>query len=180
MRQQVTTLNAAGVSPWLFMDNRRLHDFESSLAVTLSQAANLTYDVEMTYDQSALSRDQQISIARVTTTATITLVNHGLRVEDSVVIFDTNFTTHNPEPNFEGTFQVATTPNDNTFTITVADTGAASAIGRLRSFTVFKHPTLQGDTSGEGGIQNDPVTAVRLNITAYTTGSAKLTVLQEG
>lgn len=181
MRQQVTTLSAAGVSSWLFSDNRRHGtDFNASLAVTLSQAANLTYDVELTYDRNDINRVNKVSIARVTTVATVTLADHGLRVGDSVVIFDTNYTSHNPEPNFEGTFQVVTTPTDDTFTITVVDTGQASSIGRLMSFKVFKHPTLQGDTVGEAGIQNEPVSAIRLNVTAHTLGDATLTVLQQG
>ena len=181
MRQQVTTLSAAGQSPWLFMDSRRYNGrFNASLATTLSQAANLTYDVELTYDQNSKERDQQVSISRASTVATVTLADHGLRANDSVILFDSNFTSHNPNSNFEGVFQVVTTPNDNTFTITVADTGDTSGIARLRSFRVFKHPTLQGDTIGEGGIQNEPVTAVRLNVTSYTTGSITLTVLQQG
>ena len=184
MRSQVTTVSAAGQSPWLFLDTRRYNGrHNTSLAVTLSQAANLTYDVELAYDQNTQERIQKISVSRVTTTATAQLAsgNHGLRTNDSVVIFDTNYTSHAPEPNFEGVFQVASTPNDTQFTYTVADTGAASAKeARLLIFKVFKHPTLQGDTVGEAGIQNEPVSAVRLNVTAYTAGEATLTVLQQG
>ena len=181
MRQQVTTVSAAGQSPWLFVDSRRYNGrFNASLAVTLSQAATLTYTVELTYDQNSKERDQQVSISRAATVATITLNDHGLQVGDSVVLFDSNFTTHSPESNFEGVFQVATTPTDNTYTITVANTGTTSGIARQRSFRVFNHPTLQGDTADEGGVQNEPVTAVRLNVTSYTGGSAQLTVLQQG
>lgn len=181
MRQQVTTLSAAGVSPWLLMDNRRHGtEFNASLAVTLSQAANLTYDVELTYDRNDINRANKVSITRVTTVATVTLVNHGLRVGDSVVIFDTNYTSHNPEPNFEGTFQVVTTPTDDTFTITVVDTGQASSIGRLLPFRTFKHATLEGTIASETGEQNDPVSAIRLNVTSHTAGDATLTVLQQG
>lgn len=181
MRQQVTTLSAAGVSPWLLMDNRRHGtEFNTSLAVTLSQAANLTYDVELTYDRNDINRVNKVSIARAATVAIVTLADHGLRVGDSVVIFDTNYTTHAPESNFEGTFQVVTTTTDDTFTITVADVGGTAAIGRLMSFRVFRHPTLQADTAGEAGVQNEPVSAIRLNVTAYTAGDATLTVLQQG
>lgn len=181
MRQQVTTLSAAGVSPWLFADNRRHGtEFNTSLAVTLSQAADLTYDVELSYDRNDINRYQKVSISRAATVAIVTLVDHGLQVGDSVVIFNTNYTTHNPEPNFEGTFQVVTTPTDDTFTITVANTGDTAAIGQLLTFKVFKHSTLEGTIADETGVQNDPVSAVRLNVTAYTSGDATLTVLQQG
>ncbi len=181
MRQQVTTLSAAGVSPWLLMDNRRHGtEFNASLAVTLSQAADLTYDVELTYDRNDINRVNKVSITRVATVAIVTLADHGLQIGDSVVIFNTNYTTHNPEPNFEGTFQVITTPTDDTFTITVADTGGTAAIGQLLSFKMFKHATLEGTIADETGVQNEPVSAIRLNVTAYTAGDATLTVLQQG
>lgn len=180
MRQQVTTLSAAGVSSWLLMDNRAHGDFTVSLAVTLSQAANLTYDVELTYDRNDINRHEKVSIARALTVATVTLADHGLKVGDSVVIFDTNYTSHSPEPNFEGTFQVVTTPTDDTFTITVANTGTTAAIGRLLPFRVFKHLTLEADTTEQQGTQNDSVSAIRLNVTGYTAGDATLTVLQQG
>lgn len=57
---------------------------------------------------------------RVTTTATITCVNHRLTVGDMVYIdWDASGPT-------DGLYQVVTTPTDNTFTVAVADSGAAS------------------------------------------------------
>lgn len=174
MRQQVVTLSAAGASQWLFTDPRRFLSFQTGLVVTLDSTANLTYDVELTLDANSQERHQIISIARVTTTATVTLVDHGLAVGDNVTVFNTG------ESNLDGSHDVATVVDDDSFTYTVADTGAASAEGKLISFRVIKHPTLQGDTTAEAGVQDSPVTAIRLNITAYTAGSATLTVLQQG
>ena len=55
--------------------------------------------------------------ARATTTATVTAVNHQLEVGDSVFL-DWDLT--------DDFYTVATVTNANTFTVTVADTGAAS------------------------------------------------------
>ena len=180
MRQQVITQDAAGTSEWLPVDNRRHgNDFNASLAVTLETASTLTYDVDLTYDRNSVVRWQKVTLSRTTTTVTATLVDHGLITGDNVEIFDSNYTNHNSEPNFEGRFDVTVVDKD-TFTYTVADTGQTSGIARLVSFRVVKHPTLQGDTTAQVGIQNEPVSAIRLNVTAFTAGSATLTVLQQG
>lgn len=179
MRQQIVTLSAAGSSKWLFVDPRRFQEFQASLAVTLDSTANLTYDVEFTLDANSKERWQRATIARVTTTATVTLVDHGLATGDNVQIFNTNANSSNPEPNLEGRFDV-TVVDDDTFTYTVADTGQTSADALVLSFKVFDHATIAGETTSQTGSQDTPVTAFRLNITAYTAGSATLTVLQQG
>lgn len=179
MRQQTVTLSAAGSSKWLLVDPRRFQDFNANLAVTLDNTANLTYDVELTLDANSNQRWQKATIARTGTTATVTLADHGLKTGDNIQVFDTNYTNHNPEPNLEGSFDITVT-GDDTFTYTVVDTGQTSAIGRIISFSVFDHASLAGETTEQSGVQNDPVSGIRLNITAYTAGSATLTVLQQG
>ena len=42
----------------------------------------------------------------------------------------------------------------------------------------FKHSTLVGKTANADGNYAFPIRAVRLNVTAYTSGSATLTILQ--
>lgn len=183
MRQQVTTLDAVGVSPWLLVDNRRHGtDFNLGIRVDLQTASNLTYSVEATKDRNALERVRgDLSIARVTTTATATLLAHGLKTGDSIIIYDTNFTTHNPESNLEGLFTI-TVVDEDTFTYTVVDTGAAAANpARILTFSVHDlSPALTANTTADNDSLTEPVSAVRLNITAFTAGSAKLTVLQQG
>ena len=56
--------------------------------------------------------------ARSTTTATITCKNHGVMVGDWVYINFDSLT--------DGLYQVVTVANSNTFTVTVADSGATS------------------------------------------------------
>ena len=71
--------------------------------------------------------------ARATTTATITAANHGLSVGDWVYL-DWDL-TDNP-------YQVQTVTNNNVFTVTVANSGAASG-----NVTVWNDVLLQADAS---------------------------------
>jgi len=73
--------------------------------------------------------------ARATTTATITAINHGLKAGDWVYL-DWNL-TDNP-------YQVQTAATANTFTVTVADSGAASG-----NVTVYNDVLLQIDSSNQ-------------------------------
>ena len=65
------------------------------------------------YDNSSIAG----TYARATTTATVTAVKHGLEVGDSVFL-DWDLT--------DDFYTVATVADANTFTVTVANTGAAS------------------------------------------------------
>lgn len=183
MRQQVVELDQAGVSPWLLVDNRRHGtDFNLGIRVDLQTASDLTYSVEATKDRNAVERVRSdLAIARVTTTATGTLLDHGLKTGDSVRIYDTNFTSHNPEPNLEGLFTITVVDKD-VFTYTVVDTGAVAASpARILTFSVHDLlPALTSNTVADNDLLVEPVSAVRLNITSFTAGSAKLTVLQQG
>jgi hypothetical protein len=73
--------------------------------------------------------------ARATTTATITAINHGLKAGDWVYL-DWDL-TDNP-------YQVQTAANANTFTVTVANSGAASG-----NVTVYNDVLLQIDSSNQ-------------------------------
>lgn len=46
--------------------------------------------------------------------------------------------------------------------------------------TWFPHATVVAQTTSKDGNYIVPVTAIRLNVTAYTSGSATLTILQGG
>jgi hypothetical protein len=46
--------------------------------------------------------------------------------------------------------------------------------------TWFDHPTLNGQTTSQYGSLGTPARMVRLNVTAWTSGSATLTVVQSG
>ena len=179
MRQQVVKQGAVGSTNWLFVDPRRNNDFNVGLTTTIETAATLTYDVEITSDANSQERHQKVSISRSTTTATVTLVGHGLKTGDNVIVFDSNYTNHTPESNLEGRHDITVTTL-NAFTYPVADTGATSAIARLISFSVSDHATIAASSAAESSSQTTPVSAFRLNVTAYTDGFVELTVLQQG
>lgn len=171
MRQQVVRLAAAGSSQWLFLNDRE--DFNVGLVVTLDSTANLTYDVEITYDRNTSKRHQIATFSSAVNTVTVTLADHGLATGDNVIVFDTG------NSDFDGRFDV-TVVDDDTFTYTVTGVGSATATGKVLSFRVFDHATLAAETTAQQGVQVIPVAGVRLNITSYTAGSATLTVLQQG
>ena len=70
--------------------------------------------------------------ARSTTTATITAVNHELDVGDRVYL-DWNLA--------DGPYTVLTVADANTFTVTVADSGAASGSVTVYNFVLFEIDT---------------------------------------
>jgi hypothetical protein len=88
-------------------------------------------------EYTVLVDDQSISgtYARATTTATITATNHGLKAGDWVYL-DWGL-ADNP-------YQVQTAATANTFTVTVADSGAASG-----NVTVWNDVLLQLDASNQ-------------------------------
>ena len=88
-------------------------------------------------EYTVLVDDNSVSgtYARATTTATITAVNHGLKAGDWVYL-DWDL-TDNP-------YQVQTAANANTFTVTVANSGAASG-----NVTVWNDVLLQLDASNQ-------------------------------
>jgi hypothetical protein len=86
---------------------------------------------------TVLVDDQDIigTYARATTTATITATNHGLKAGDWVYL-DWDL-ADNP-------YQVQTAANANTFTVTVANSGASSG-----AVTVYNDVLLQLDASNQ-------------------------------
>ena len=187
MRQMSKTVSAAGDSGWVFVDYRR-SDQQIGFQVSLSDGAVLTYDVDYTLDANSKQGWRNVTLARAATVATVTLPAHGLKVGDNVQLVASNYRTHNPNPNFEGSFDVASVVDADNFTITVADAGDTTGVARALTFSVIPHPTVSGETTAQVGNfdpdATDDVAAVisglRLNVTSYTSGAATLKVLQSG
>jgi hypothetical protein len=191
MRPVRVVLNAAGYSQWVPVAYNESW-FGTTVAVVLSENASLTYSVQYTCDFMQANYTPlygPISVARVTTTATVTDVGpyglgHGLTTGDNVIIKGTNTTNlDSPSPTY-GTgdlgWQIASTPSTTTYTYTVANSGATASVGsptvaRLR---VFTHATLAAQTTRQVGSLNYPVRAVRLYISTYSAGYADMTILQ--
>lgn len=172
MRPKRVTVGSQTVSPWIPL-NRLQDPFNVALAVTLSSGASLTFKVQHSFDDP--QETYACSITRSTTTATVTLTDHGLVANDSVTVVGAGAP-------LDGTFTVASVVDANSFTYTVANSGVAiSAPGsKLVKHRVFDHETMVGKTANEDGNFAFAVAATRLNVTAYTSGKATLTVLQGG
>lgn len=171
MRPVSVVLGAAGNSPWIPINYLQVPN-NIGFAVTLSSGASLTYTVQHTFDDVSIDALRLVSISRTTTTATVTDPDHGLSVGDSIMIRDTG------SSNLDGTYSVASVVDANTYTYTVANTGATAATGKVKSFRVFNHEDVASKTDRQDGNYAFPVRAIRLNISTYASGKATLTILQ--
>lgn len=176
MRPVTVRLTSATWSDWVTLD-RLSKQFQVALGVKLSSGASLTYSVQHTFDPIS-SSDQNFSIARVTTTGTVTRVGHGLSVGDW-------FQLDNVLAPFIGTrggqWAVASVVDADNFTFTVANSGAtavAQGVGWIHTARIFNHSTLVAQTaSGDGNYAFPPI-ACRLINTAYVSGFDDLTVIE--
>jgi hypothetical protein len=181
MHLQPQTLSAAGDSPWIIPHPLPIAT-NIGLALTFSSNANLTANVQYTYDDP-LQNYRLVTLARAATVLTITDNNHGLNVGDAISLSNPNADPNNSWDGGSGgqgtNYDVASIVDQNNYTVTVANSGAASAGGAVRSFRLFLHPTLKAIT-GTPPVRTDgslgwPVGAIRLNVTGYVAGSVTLT-----
>ena len=171
MRPVTLRLSAAGFSPWIAL-NRLQWVTNASIAVSLSSGASLTYSVEHTFDDIHYL-NQDISIARTTTTATVTETNHGLSVDSWIQVANAG------DP-LDGTFKVASVVDANNFTYTVANSGVAVSgpSATLQKARIFPHSVLAAKTVSSDSNYAFPAMAVRLNVTTYASGFADIVLLQ--
>ncbi len=172
MKTTFVTVGAAGSSAWIPLDLNRL-PFIVSLGATITSGASLTYKVQHTFDDLALQ--QQCSITRSTTTATLTLTDHGLTAGDSIIV-------ENAGAPFDGTYDIATVTNANVVTYTVANSGAtASALGStVIVLRCFDQSEIVSKTTKADSNYDFPASACRLTITSYSSGKVTLAVTQGG
>lgn len=173
MKTTSVTVSAAGVSSWIPLDTCRL-PFNVGFGCTIAYDSTLTYSVQYTFDD--LAKEQTCTISRSTTTATATVLGHGLTVGDSVVVKNSGAT------NLDGTRIVVSVPSADTFTYTVSNSGATASVLGCTAVVlrVFDHPDIDDETTATNGNLAFPCTAMRLIVTAYTDGAVTLTVAQGG
>lgn len=159
-------LVAAGAGPWVPVD-RRQTPFNLAVAGSIDAASTLTWKVQHTLSRLNNDAERQVSISRTTTVATVTDPAHGLKVGDSPIIMGSG------SSNLDGEREVASVVDANTYTYTVANSGAtASNAGtRAKNLRVFDHATLTGQTGSADGNYAFPPTAIRFYITAFTSGA---------
>lgn len=168
MRPTSVRLVAAGYSAWIPL-NWAAIDISILIGLVFSSNKNLTANVQ--YVSDPLVPQKGVNITRSTTTATLKLTNHGLSVDDSVVVSDA------PAP-FAGVYTVASVVDQNTITYTVANSGAASATDASAiPMRVQPHPVLTTITADADSNFAYPPTAVRLYVSSYTAGYVDMNIV---
>lgn len=173
MRPVYVTMSAQGNSAWVRLNDLQIA-FTVGLAVIPSSGASLTATVQHTFDDPSIDRRHAVSIARVTTTATVTDANHGLSVGDSAVI------TGSGDANLDGDREVITVVDANNYTYTVANTGAAASGPSVMAanFRVFPHATLAALAARADGNYAFPPQACRLRLPTFVSGRCELIIVQ--
>lgn len=166
------TLSSATRSPWIPL-NTYISPFNVGIGCVCSSNINATYSVEYSHDNPL--EPVPCSITRVTTTATLALVNHGLTTNDSIIVSGSG------SSNLDGTYQVASVPDQNSVTYTVANSGITASISaKVAVMRVFTHSTIAAKTANSDGNIAYPVQAVRLRLTAWVAGYVTMLVTQAG
>lgn len=183
MRPVTLSLAALGDSPWCPINWEQV-SFAIGLFSSITSGAVLTYSVQHSPDGPENRR--QVSISRTTTTATVTDPDHRLSTGDSVIVSGSG------DPNLDSPVDAQGRPigvditfvDANTYTYTVANTGAtASVVGQtyVTSYRVFNHdgtPPMVGLTARADGNYAFPPRSIRLKVTAYTSGKVDLVIIQ--
>jgi hypothetical protein len=172
MRPKTFILNTAvqyTATPWHRMDDRQ-SPFNVGFFVDVQGTG--TYTVEHGF---ANFNDVKLpKITRSTTTATVTLPNHGLQVGDSLVVWGCGAP-------LDGTFPVASVTDANVVTYTVANSGvAAGADPHCVPIRVFQHSSVASKTTSQDGNYAFPVNCVRCTCTVAGTGKYAFHVNQGG
>lgn len=179
------TLSAAGDSPWI-IPGPMLLATSIGLALTFSPDANLTANVQYTYDDP-MQNPRVATLARAGVNLTITDPLHRLIAGDAILLSNPNQDPNNiwdgSAPGQAGTpYDIASITDPNNYVVTVANAGSAAGGGAVKSFRLFKHAVLNGITGAPPARIDSslgwPVGAIRLNVSAYTAGSVTLTVQQ--
>jgi hypothetical protein len=135
-----------------------------------STISAISFDVYGTMDDPNLNGNY-VSIARSTTTATVTSPNHGLSVGDLIIV------DQSVAP-FIGTFKVASITDLNTYTYTVANSGATSANATIYGLRTIATTIATATASADATI-TQPLKAVMISISSYTgTGQVSFQVIQ--
>lgn len=169
-------LNSISFTDWQPVDYRQ-RPMDVQFRIIFTPTTTLTYNVEYTLDDPNAPPQYFSALSQTTTVITgTTFAAHNLNVGDSVRISQSGTA-------MDGLYNIATVPSTTTFTVTSGT--SASRTGSITSAFVpcrvtvlsgFSAKTAISDSSVAGVI--GPVRALRLNVTAYTGGSALMEILQ--
>lgn len=172
MRASTGPLSSVTFSDWVALDYRE-RPFNAWLNAIIQPGSSLTYNIEYTTDM--IDYDGLVvaqSISQTTTVITVnTYVAHNLNVGDCVRIVNTQTT-------MDGLYNITTVPTGTSFTVTSANSTTLTG-GAYSAFIPSQVSILSlAQTANSSGQLTAPITAIRLNVTAYTSGNVTLKVLQ--
>jgi hypothetical protein len=167
-RPKTLTVTEATVGNWFPVDRKSNGNIGFTVRPHLNSAG--TYDVEFTVSNLTFEHKKTV-FSRSTTTLTITLVDHGLTTNDDVIIRNT--------ADFNGVYRVASTADQDTLTVTVADSGAASGHLSLTPITVDTLTDFAAVSGLLSGHFSASISALRLNATSVTTQPVDITINQQ-
>lgn len=170
----VVSAAATGPTAWIPVDPTTTGQLGLAIGCTITSGDTLTYKAQYTYD--SLNNWQPCKITRSTTTATLTLPAHGVSgTSDSIIVRTSG------DANLDGTYTVASVSSSSVITYTVANTGnlVDNGCAQVLVLRVFDHGTITAKSANFDGSIQFPVTAVRLNLTAWTSGKVTM-VLNQG
>lgn len=172
MRTQTVSLSAVGVTPWLPL-NYRQSPFNASVAVDFDSVGAMTYTVEHSFDDfGAFVQFAQFSQSVNTVTVTFPAA-HDLSTNDTLVVNGSGMVGG------DGQFPVTVTGLTTlTYQNATSQTATASPTVLVARIRPFPKTAMTAKTTIAEDLYLAPVTAVRLNVTAYTTGKATLIVNQ--
>jgi hypothetical protein len=182
MRVTQVSLAAQAISLWI------QHDYYQTpanigLAFFVSSGATLTASVQFTLDDLGSGGARAVTVSQSTTVVTVTDNGppgnggtHGLSVGDYVRIFGTGIAGLDGEY-----FAVASFVSATQYTVTSGTSQTVAATpAQVVTARVFTHAVLTGQTARATGNYTIATRGSRLNVTAYTSGTATLEVLQGG
>ena len=181
MKTTQQSLAAVGVAPWMNADY-----YQTPPAITLagfiSSGATLTWAAQYTVDPLGPEAYRPVGISQTTTVITVTDVGtpqlgngHGLSVADYVKIVGSG------APSVDGEYAVTTIVDATHYTLTsLVSQSVTSSQATVVSARIFTHTVLTGQNGRQVGNFAFPIRAVRLAVTAFTSGVATLEILQGG
>lgn len=177
MRPVTVRQAAAGRTEWTQVDYVNAA-FGIGLAVSFSSDANLTAQVEYTFDGLGSGDFNSVQVVQsASALATVTDLGpdgngHRLNTNDSVYVLGA------PPSTVASGLVTVTVVDPTHYTYNAGVSQTINQPAQAQGMRVFVHPTLVGLTARQEGYLAFPVVAVRLHITAYTAGACYLDIVQ--
>jgi hypothetical protein len=177
MRPQSVSVSSATTSAWVPLD-RAQAAFGVGFNVDLnSTSSGITFSVQHTFDD--LGKKQIGTISRALDVVTVTTGTvHNLNTGDSVTVLNANQITG--ASGLDGQYTVTvSSPTVFTYTSPVSGTVSTTSMSvEMILLRVQPHSSIIGNTASVDGNYAFPITAMRLNVSAWVAGTATLTVNQ--